>query len=59
MSILSEDFKNGYCDGHGQAIENVRNNIISYLKEHKKMSVDKVNEICDLCSEIDYKYLEQ
>ena len=59
MSVLSEDFKEGYCDGYGQAIENVRYNIIEFIKKNKKISIDKVNEICDFCSEIDEKYLNQ
>lgn len=59
MSILSEDFKEGYCDGHGQAIENVRYNIVNYLKENKEISIDKVNDICDVCSKIDHEYLNQ
>lgn len=59
MGVLSEDFKEGYCDGHGQAVENVRHNIIRYLKENKELSIDKVNEICDMCSYIDYDYLNQ
>ena len=59
MSVLSEDFKEGYCEGYGQAIENVRYNIIEFIKKNKKISIDKVNEICDFCSEIDEKYLNQ
>ena len=59
MSVLSEDFKEGYCDGYGQAIENVRYNIIEFIKKNKKISIDNVNEICDFCSEIDKKYLNQ
>lgn len=59
MSVLSEDFKEGYCDGYGQAIENVRYNIIEYLKKHKEISIDKANEICDFCSKIDIEYLNQ
>lgn len=59
MSILSNDFKEGYCDGYGQAIENVRYCIVNYLKEQKEITIDKVNSICDICSEIDEKYLEQ
>ena len=59
MGRLSEDFKDGYYDGHGQAIANVRYNIINYLKEHKSISIDKVDEICDFCSEIDCEYLNQ
>lgn len=59
MGILSEEFKEGYCDGYGQAVENMRDNIIRYLKEHKEISIDKVNEICDFCSIIDEDYLNQ
>ena len=58
MNVLSEDFKEGYCDGYGQAIENVRYNIINHLKEHNEISIDKVNDICDFCSKIDYEYLD-
>ena len=36
MSVLSEDFKEGYCNGYGQAIENVRYNIIEFIKKNKK-----------------------
>ena len=56
---VKESFINGYCDGHGQAIENVRYNIINYLKEHTEISIDTVNEICDICSKVDYGYLNQ
>ena len=59
MSVLSEDFKEGYCDGHGQAIENIRHNIINYLKKHKEISIDEVNKICDFCSRVDEEYLNQ
>lgn len=59
MSILSKDFKEGYCDGHGQAIENVRYNIIKYIIEHKEISINKINEICDFCSKVDEEYLNQ
>lgn len=53
-----ESFINGYCDGHGQAIENVRYNIVSYLEEHAKISIDSINEICDMCSKINYEDLK-
>lgn len=56
---VKESFVNGYCDGHGQAIENVRHCIIRYLEENKEISIDKVNEICDMCSKVDYEYLNQ
>ena len=59
MGVLSEDFKEGYCDGHGQAVENVRYSIVEYLRQNKKISIDKANEICDMCSYIDYDYLNQ
>lgn len=59
MSVLSENFRDGYKDGYGQAIENVRHNIIEYIKKNKEISIDKVNEICDFCSEIDEEYLNQ
>lgn len=29
---MSQDFIEGYCDGHGQAIENVRYNLLEFLK---------------------------
>lgn len=59
MGVLSEDFKAGYCDGHGQAIENVRYNIVEYIKNNQEISMDKVNEICDFCSQVDEEYLNQ
>ena len=59
MSILSENFRDGYRDGYGQAIENVRYNIVEYIKNNQEISIDKVNEICDYCSEIDEEYLSQ
>ena len=54
-----EAFINGYCDGHGQAIENVRYHIAKYLEENGSISIDKVNEICDVCAEVDYGYLNK
>ena len=59
MSMFHESFKEGYYDGHGQAIENVRYNIIEYIKKNKEISIDKVNEICDFCAKIDEDYLNQ
>ena len=56
---MREDFKEGYCDGHGQAIENVRYNIVKYIKNNQGISIDKVNEICDFCSQVDEEYLNQ
>lgn len=49
---LSEAFREGYCDGHGQAIENVRYNLLEYLNEHNKLTADDVNKICDFCAKI-------
>lgn len=59
MGILSTDFKHGYCDGHGQAIENVRFNLIDQLTEGKELTIDLVNDICDFCSKVDHDYLNQ
>lgn len=56
---MSQDFIEGYCDGHGQAIENLRYNLLQHLKEHKILTVEDVNKICDFCSEIDNEYLIQ
>lgn len=28
---MNQEFIEGYCDGHGQAIENVRYNLLKYL----------------------------
>lgn len=56
---MIKDFKEGYCDGHGQVIENVRYNLLQHLKEHKNLTVEDVNKICDFCSEIDEEYLIQ
>lgn len=52
-------FKEGYSDGHGQAIENVRYSLLRYLNEHNKLTVEDVNNICDSCSKIDEDYLHQ
>ena len=57
--IMIKDFKEWYCDGHGQAIGNVRYNLLKHLKEHKILTVEDVNKICDFCSEIDDEYLIQ
>lgn len=59
MKLLSDEFINGYRDGHGQAIQNIRYNIISYLKKNGSISIDIVNEICDICEEVDEEYLNQ
>ena len=56
---MIKDFKEGYWDGNGQAIENVRYNLLQRLKEYKNLTVEDVNEICDFCSEIDEEYLMQ
>ena len=56
---MIKDFKEGYCEGHGQAIENVRYNLLQHLKEYKILNVEDVNKICDFCSEIDEEYLIQ
>lgn len=52
-------FNEGYCDGHGQAIENVRYNLLEHLKNHKQLTAKDVNEICNACSKIDDAYLTQ
>ena len=53
--ILNE----GYCDGHGQAIENVRYNLLAVYNKNGKITAEDVNKICDFCSEIDEEYLIQ
>lgn len=52
-------FKEGYIDGHGQAIENVRYNLLELCKKNGNISVDDINKVCDFCSEIDGDYLTQ
>ena len=47
-----EAFREGYCDGHGQAIENVRHNLLDYLNKYDKLTADDVNKICDFCAKI-------
>lgn len=60
MSVLSEDFKNGYADGHGQAVENVRYNLLQYLESHGAITDEEtIHEICDICSQVDTEYLSQ
>lgn len=59
MRLLSDKFIDGYRDGHGQAVQNVRYNIIEYLEKYGSISIDIVNEICDACEEIDEEYLNQ
>lgn len=56
---MNQEFIEGYCDGHGQAIENVRYNLLKYLNEHNKLTVEDVNNICNSCSKIDEGYLHQ
>ena len=50
---MSQDFIEGYCDGHGQAIENVRYNLLEFLKKHNKLTPEDINQICDCCSKVD------
>lgn len=56
---MSQDFIEGYCDGNGQAIENVRYNLLEFLKEHNELTFDDVNRICNYCSKVDMDYLNQ
>lgn len=56
---MSQDFIEGYCDGHGQAIENVRYNLLEFLKKHNKLTPEDINQICDYCSKVDMNYLNQ
>ena len=56
---MIKDFQEGSCDGHGQAIENVRSNMLKPLQNHKQLTTEDVNKICDFCSEIDEEYLTQ
>lgn len=56
---MNQEFIEGYCDVHGQAIENVRYNLLKYLNEHNKLTVEDVNNICNSCSKIDEGYLHQ
>lgn len=56
---MSQDFIEGYCDGHGQAIENLRYNLLEFLKEHNELTFDDVNRICNYCSKVDMDYLNQ
>ena len=60
MGLLSEDFKDGYHDGHSQAIENVRWNIIAFLERNNgQITIDIVNDICNYCARVDEDYLNQ
>lgn len=52
-----EYFREGYCDGHGQAIENVRYNLLNYLNKYGKLTAEDVNKICDFCAEINEEEL--
>lgn len=56
---MSQDFIEGYCDGHGQAIENVRYNLLEFLKKYNKLTPEDINQICDYCSKVDMDYLNQ
>ena len=56
---MINDFKEGFYDGYGQAIENVRYNLLQHLKEYKNLTVEDINKICDFCAEIDEDYLIQ
>lgn len=47
---MINDFKEGYYDGYGQAIENVRYNLLEYFKNHKNLTIEDINKICDFCS---------
>ena len=33
--------------------------IVEYIKNNQGISIDKVNEICDFCSQVDEEYLNQ
>ena len=56
---MYQDFIEGYCDGHDQAIENLRYNLLEFLKEHNELTFDDVNRICNCCSKVDMNYLNQ
>ena len=47
---MINDFKEGFYDGYGQTIENVRYNLLEYLKNHKNLTIEDINKICDFCS---------
>lgn len=56
---MTQQFKEGYYDGYCQGIENVKYNLLKHLKEHKDITIEDVNNICDFCLEIDEEYLSQ
>lgn len=57
---MTNEFKEGYCDGHGQAIENVRYNLLKmFEKKNGKLTTNDIDDICDYCSKVDMNYLNQ
>lgn len=41
---MTNEFIEGYQDGHGQAIENVRYNLLEFLIEHNKLTFESVKK---------------
>ena len=39
--------------------QNLRYNIVEYIKKNREISIDKINEICDFLLQIDEEYLSQ
>lgn len=43
----------------GDEFENVRYNLLEFLKKHNKLTPEDINQICDCCSKVDMNYLNQ
>lgn len=57
---MTNEFKEGYCDGYSQAIENVRYNLLKmFEKKNEKLTINDIDDICNYCSKVDMNYLNQ
>ena len=58
--MLSEDFKEGYRDGYGQAVANVEAVLRKYVETHHSAVIDfvEIREMMKKC-EVDEDYLNQ
>ena len=56
---MDKQFKEGYFDGYGQAIENVRYNLLLKVNQNGTLTAEEINSICDHCSKIDEDTIDQ
>ena len=59
MSLLSEDFKEGFRDGTGQCASNIESALIDCIDKGKIITKELAIDICETMRNADEEYLNQ